>query len=207
MENINQEIEINESTFKKGIELEKEFSEYLKSEIGYDKIKTRYQVKQANNSRGANIDIIGQKLNSTGIAFKQMGTVWLIIFVIAIIFSFVIAFTDSFDNAWFKGLFFCGIALEIFSFSALIISNIYNIDNIWVECKNLKTKVNITQIHKMINEIKAYKASGDKQYKFKEFVFVSASGFIDNAIELATKNGIKCYIKEKNKFTQITNWN
>jgi hypothetical protein len=205
MENGN---EINEkSTFKKGIELEKEFAEYIREEMKYDKIKIRFQVKQANNSMGANIDIIGQRLNETGIRLKRVSKWYFIMCVIVVFYALLIGIMDSFYNDWTLALFISGLILEIVGLFALIISSRYNIDNIWVECKNLKTKSNITQVNKMLNEIKSYKNSGDTQYKFKEFAFVSTSGFVNNAIELAIANNIKCFVKENNEFGQITNWN
>ncbi len=194
MENteLQNDIEINEdSTYKKGIDLEKKFAEYIKSEMKYDKIKIRFQVKQANNSRGANVDVIGQRKNETGETWEGMGIIWLIICFIALVVGFIMEFTNDWGSDLGLYLIICGFILEIVGIIALVISNAYNIDNIWVECKNLKSKVNISQINKMLTEIKQYKASGDSQYKFKEYAFVSASGFIDNAIELAEANSIK----------------
>jgi len=183
------------------------FAEYVKKEMKYDKVKIRFQVKQANNSRGANVDVIGQRKNATGEMWEQLGKIWLIICSIAIFFGLIIGFASDWETDWAWGLIVIGVILDICGIIALLISNAYNIDNIWVECKNLKTKVNISQVNKMLTEIINYKATGDSQYKFKEYAFVSASGFIDNAIELAEANGVKCFIVDNNgNFKRKEKW-
>jgi len=193
------------TTYKKGIELEEKFSQYLKDEMGYTETKIRFQVKQANNSRGANIDIIGRKLSEKGKFLKSLGITYLIIFFLLIVLGIILLSNNIED--WGGGLIFSGVIFEIFGTIAYALGLKYYNTNIWVECKNLKNKVNITQVRKMIDEINAYKNSGDKKYRFKEFAFVSASGFIDNAIELALANNIKCFIiNNKNKFQQINEW-
>lgn len=195
------------TTHQKGLELEIQFAEFIKEEMGYEKTKIRFQVKQANNSRGANVDVIGQKLNENGKKLNRIGTTYIIVCFFPIIFSIIIGLTDSVDNILVPVFFFGGITLNVLGIIVLIISSYLNIENAWVECKNLKTKVNIGHVGKMINEIKSYKQTKDTQYKFKEFFFVSASGFVDNAIELAISNNINCYVVEDEKFKKITNWN
>ncbi len=195
------------TTHQKGLELENKFAEFIKEEMGYEKTKIRFQVKQANNSRGANIDVIGQRLDKRGKLLKNLGISYMVVFFIAMFYAFIIGFTDTFDNIWFSILFFGGLTMQILGIIVILISSSLNIENAWVECKNLKSKVNIGQVSKMINEINSYNQTKDTQYKFREFFFVSASGFIDNAIELAISNNINCYIVEDDKFKKITNWN
>lgn len=65
-----------------------------------------------------------------------------------------------------------------------------------------------TMSHQLLySSVKEYKESKDTKYKFKKFAFVSASGFVDNALELAIDNHIDCYIKENEKFKKIDKWN
>lgn len=193
------------TTYKKGIELEERFAQYVKEEMGYTETKIRFQVKQANNSRGANVDVIGQKLTDTG---KLANTFSYVYMGIALIFIVIGIYFLTTDDLGVGGAFLLlGLISEIIGFIFIVVNNKTRIANIWVECKNLKNKVNISQVRKMIDEIKAYKNSEDKKYKFKEFAFVSASGFIDNAIELAIANNIKCFIvNDNNEFQQITEW-
>lgn len=194
------------TTYKKGIELEEKFAKYLKEKMGYTETKIRFQVKQANNSRGANIDVIGQKLSENGKTLKYAGIVYLILFLILFVIGIIVLNSDS--NSDCGGyLIFISVVFEIFGVIGYFLGVKYSTVHIWVECKNLKNKVNINQVRKMVNEIKAYKDSGSKKYRFKEFAFVSASGFIDNAIELAIANNIKCFIvNKKNNFEQINEW-
>ncbi len=72
-----------------------------------------------------------------------------------------------------------------------------------MECKNLKGKVNINQIEKSIREFNDYTASGNKEYKFKYHYFVSANGYIENALKYAEDKGILCYQKEGDTFKRV----
>ena len=196
-----------ETTFKKGINLEKSFAEYIKKEIDYEKVKIRHQVPQANNNRGANVDVIGEKLNENGETLKKLGMWYYIIGITAYIVSFFLYLVNEINEDTFVSIMFSGIVFIIIGGFIYIIKR-NNIVNIWVECKNLKGKANITQVNKMLTEIKSYRESEDNKYKFKEFAFVSANGFVDNAIELAINNGIKCFILDKkDKFKEVTEWN
>ena len=204
----NNEIEINEQTsFTKGIELEKEFAEYIRTELNYDKIKIRFQVKAKANSRGTNVDVIGQRVDSTGKTYRVIAFIYFLVFVIVYFYGIISYSNDSIDGGLLTLLFVISSFFLVGGLIFIINSEKNNIENIWTECKNLKTKVNINQIRKMLNEIKEYKESGDKQYKFVEFAFVSTSGFIDNAIELAIDNKINCYIKDGSKFKKVSKWN
>ena len=196
-----------ETIFEKGINLEKNFAEYIKKEMDYEKVKIRHQVPQANDNRSANIDVIGEKLNENWGNAKNIGVWYYVIGIVAYIVSIFLYLVNEIDEDVFNVVMLSVITFIIIGVLLYIIKR-NNIVNIWVECKNLKGKVNITQVNKMLTEIKSYKESEDRTYKFKEFAFVSANGFVDNAIELAVNNGIKCFILDKkDKFKEVTEWN
>lgn len=207
-ENERNEIEINDerSAFDKGIDLEKEFAEYVKETLGYSKIKIRFQVAAMNNKRGTNVDIMGYKLDERGKKLEKMALFYYIGMIPLLIIVFVLGFTSHWQNSFAGLLLIIVLLFAAFGLLGLILSRKFSHENIWVECKNLKNKVNINQVRKMLNEISEYRESGDKQYKFNEFAFVSLSGFVDNALELAIDNKIDCYIKEGNAFKKIDKW-
>lgn len=191
-----------ETVFEKGIGLEKEFCEYLKTDLSWDKARVRSQMASKFNMRGTNVDVIAERIDIRGNKLKKIGIVYAIFFILLI----VIALFEE-DSELQLFLFCFGLIFEVVGAFAFIYSINLNKENAWVECKNLKTKVNISQVQKTIDEQKHYKESGNKEYKFVECYFVSTNGFIENALKLAVDNGIKCYTKEKGLFKQIDYWN
>ncbi len=53
------------------------------------------------------------------------------------------------------------------------------------------------------NVVQDYNNSKDKKYPMSKMIFVSASGFVDNALQFATEKGIECYTKNKDTFNKI----
>lgn len=191
-----------ETIFEKGIGLEKEFCEYLKTDLGWEKARIRSQMASKFNMRGTNVDVIAERIDARGNKLKKLGIVYAIFFILLMIVSF---FEEDSELQLFLLCF--GLIFEIGGVFAFIYSINLNKENAWVECKNLKTKVNISQVQKTIDEYKHYKESGNKEYKFVECYFVSTNGFVENALKLAVENGIKCYIKENGIFKKIDYWN
>ncbi len=192
--------------YKKGLKLEQEFAEFLTTEMNYGKVKIRSQIKAAENSRGSNIDIIGERPNKKGERMKRLANSYLIIFFAMFGGGLIIGYSNNWGVGIWTLLITVSIIFEAGALIALFISKSNDIVNAWVECKNLKGKANINQVRKMIDEMSEYKASGDKRYKFYDFIFVSANGFIDNAIQLAERNNIQCYVKHEESFKQVTEW-
>ena len=183
----------NETSYTKGRELETEFSVFLKRELGWQKVRVGAHLPGKMNRKGAAIDVIGEKLSEKGKRYHTRAINFLIItgglFVLAIIWNLM---------DWGNG----GIGLLIYAIIAGIVAVIFlkrsdefNKENAWVECKNLKSKVNINHVDKSLRELKDYRESGDKEYKFEYHYFVSASGFVENALKYAIENNVICYEK------------
>jgi hypothetical protein len=196
-------LELNENVFEKGIELEKEFCEYLKTDLGWEKARTRSQMASKFNMRGTNVDVIAERLDDRGRRLKLVSNFYFIICFVTILIG-IYLITNYNENGVFIMLF--GFFVFLAGLFSLKLSEKLNKENAWVECKNLKTKANISQVQKTINEYKHYKESGNKEYKFKECYFVSSNGFVENALKLAVENGVKCYTKENEKFKKIDYW-
>ncbi|WP_269225344.1 hypothetical protein [Flavobacterium eburneipallidum] len=194
----------SETIFEKGIGLEKEFCEYLKSDLGWEKARIRSQMASKFNMRGTNVDVIAERLDNRGERLKKLGNFYMIICILTCLIGLFLVINNNSDGMY---IIFFGTFVLIIGIISFKLSENLNKENAWVECKNLKTKVNISQVQKTIDEINHYKASENKEYKFVEVYFISSNGFVENALKLAIDNKIICYIKENEKFKKIDYWN
>ena len=192
-----------ETVFERGIGLENEFCEYLKTDLSWEKARTRSQMASKFNMRGTNVDVVAERLDDRGRRLKLVSNFYFIICVITILIGLYLIISDN-ENGVFIMLF--GFFVFLAGLFSLNLSEKLNKENAWVECKNLKTKVNISQVQKTVDEYKHYNQSGNKEYKFVECYFVSTNGFIENALKLAIDNDIICYTKENEKFKKIDYW-
>jgi len=196
-------LELSETIFEKGIELEKEFCEYLKTDLGWEKARVRSQMASKFNMRGTNVDIITQRLDDRGRRLKLVSNFYFILSAIAFLLGIYLTIDD--DSIGMI-IMLVGVFIFLGAIFSLNLSEKLNKENAWVECKNLKTKVNISQVQKTIDEYNHYKESGNNEYKFVECYFVSTNGFIENALKLAIDNHIICYTKENGIFKKIEYW-
>jgi len=198
------EEEQEETTYDKGRELEHEFAQYMKANLRWHKVRVGAHLPGKSNRKGASIDVIGEVLDERGEKFHNIAILWLIIAGILLASSLVWAFEDL-ENGGI-GLLIFAVMFAMGGIVFLLQSDKHNKRNAWVECKNLKGKANINQVRKSIEEYKDYKASTDKEYKFDTHYFVSASGYIENALKYALENGIECFEKKENKIVKATYW-
>jgi uncharacterized protein YxeA len=153
-----------ETVFEKGIGLENEFCEYLKTDLSWEKARVRSQMASKFNMRGTNVDVIAERIDIRGNKLKKIGILYAIFFILLI----VIALFE--EDSELQLLLLCfGLIFEVGGAFAFIYSVNLNKENAWVECKNLKTKVNISQVQKTVDEYKHYKESGNNEYKFVEY--------------------------------------
>jgi hypothetical protein len=190
--------EIIASSHSKGLSFEKEFSEFMISELGWEKAKIRTQQASKSNMRGINVDVRGERVDFKGKKLRKIGRFYLSIFLFLLGLSYIETDPDT-----------AGTYLDISLIFIFVGSIVYFIgisklkENAWVECKNLKGKATYVQVQKMINELNEYKESGNDRYKFVSAYFVSSNGFIDNALQLASDNKIICYEKKDGVFCLI----
>lgn len=191
------EIIETETSYVKGENFEKLFAEYMKSNLGWDGCRVRAQQKGKANSKGAQVDIIAYKSDKRGKNLEKLAIGYLIVMVIGFIWGYL----EDEILIMIGGLIFGALAL----FSVYQSTNLHR-ENAWVECKNLKKKATYEQVQKCINEFKDYRASGDKEFKYVALYFVSAAGFVENALKLAIDNNIGCYEYKNGKFEKVTYW-
>lgn len=155
------------------------------------------------NKRGAAIDIISERLDERGKKFQQLAVIALLLSVAMIGSALFMIYSELGTGELFLALSVTiGLGAIIFMFQ----SSKFNKENGWVECKNLKGKVNINQIDKSLREYREYKNSGDKEYKFEYHYFVSKSGYMENALRYAIENSIICYEKSGDTFKKVGYW-
>ena len=80
------------SSYQKGKEFEDKFAKYLKTEMKYDRVKTRSQINAAQNSRGSNIDIIGERPSEKGKRIKKIGNYYIIISIALYAIGFIVGY-------------------------------------------------------------------------------------------------------------------
>lgn len=196
--------ELEGVSYEKGHEFEISFAAFMKSELSWPKVRVGAHLSGKQNQKGASIDVIGERLDEIGIKCKNFASTWTAISLIFGLFS-AIYYVEKWGQ---HGIWFLILALVsmIGSIIFRIISDIFNKQNSWVECKNLKGKANINHISKMLREIQDHKASKNDSHRFTHFYFASANGYVENALKLATDNKIMCYVKEGNRFTEVKYW-
>ncbi len=193
-----------ETVFEKGIGLENEFCEYLKTDLGWDKARVRSQMASKYNMRGTNVDVIGQRLNN-----KKKKWLMLVSFIYGTFFIFLLSYAYILiDIDKFKAFVFIilGFTIAYFSYSFLQMAKTNITEYAWVECKNLKGKATIKQLQIMIAERDAY-IQVEKNIKIVETYFVSTNGFVETAYSYALDKKIKCFVKQNTGFRETEYWN
>ncbi len=191
------------TSYEKGHSFEDEFAQFMKRELKWEKVRVGAHMAGKANVKGSAIDVIGERLDQRGKNFSLIGIGWMLISLMSVAIALIyliMDWGDGFLGLLIGGLMFLGGAFFTYQ------SNIFNKENAWVECKNLKGKVNINQISKSIREITDYRDSGNKEYKFEYHYFASASGYVENALKYAVDHNIICYQKEGNTFKRVGYW-
>jgi hypothetical protein len=186
----------------KGKTFEEAFCKFMTTDLGYSKAYTGHNMPSRVNPRGIKLDIVAKRKSKAGeLIYKITIGVILLIIPIGLVCYLVMPKTD--ENTFIL-LFTIGLIL-VLSGLALIIATNYTIEYAWVECKNWKDKVPIKEVEKMLFEFNSHNHSKDKRFVFRHKYFVSANGFVDNALTYAIDNKIMCYICNDNKF-EFVDW-
>lgn len=191
-------------SYEKGREFEKKFAQFMKDELGWDKVRVGAHMPGRDNAKGTSIDVCGERLDELGMKYRQRSTPWAWGSIVLAVFSVIWWWNDLGEN---------GIGFFIFSGTSFLASRIFiylaelnHKKHAWVECKNLKGRVNINHISKMIRELKDFKASKNDEYKFNDLYFASSNGYVENALKMAMDNGIVCYTKKGRTFVEEKYW-
>jgi len=186
-----------------GYEFDLAFAEYIKSTLKYQGVKLGNQIASKNGQSTIEVDIIGFRADIRSKRLEKRSLIYGIIGIALIVFAIFLGYDNNFTNRLCRPFLICGIIIATGGICYIMLNEIFNKENIWVECRNIESKIDIEQANLMLTKIREYKESEDTKYKFKEFVFVSANGFNDNALELLIDNKVNCYIKKEGKFVRI----
>ena len=194
------------TSVEKGNELENEFALFLKEKLGWAHTRTKAHLPGKQNRKGAEIDIIARRLDRTGIEYKKLFRWYIGICSVFFLSGMYLGFFTE-DNS--TSAIICIVSSVAFFIGGVLFywfSLDRNTECAWVECKNRKTKTTISHVNKSVCELKDYKASGDKDYRFNTHYFVSANGYMENALKYALENGIICYEKKDGHFVVSQYW-
>ena len=191
------EIIETENSNKKGADFEILFAEFMKSDLKWDGYVIRSQQKGKSNSKGAQVDIIANRIDKRGKNLIILACSYLLLMIAAIGYGL----SNDEELVAYFGI-FTGLIAVVLAYK----SRDMHRENAWVECKNLKRKADIDLIRISIDEYKDYVATNDKEYKFVKRYFVSANGFVENALKHAIDNGIECWVYKNEKFEQIISY-
>lgn len=195
------------NSYKKGCDFEAEFAKFMTKKLDWTTYRIRAHMPGKSNNKGNQIDIVLDRLDERGQKFNKATKVLAYTCLVLIIGGAWIGYDSDWKDAQANTLIEYGVYLEFAAIATMLLGKHYNKENAWVECKNLKGKATYDQVSKSIQQFEDYKKSGNTEYKFKEHYFVSANGFVENALKLAHDNGIICYEKINGKFVEVSYWN
>lgn len=204
--NINKDVdEENDGvSYEKGREFEEQFARFMKDDLKWDKIRIGAHMSGHENAKGTSIDILGERLDFLGIKYRKIADKWMAV-SIAFALGGIIWHIEKWGE---RGLWFTLFALTSFAAGLIfrILSDANNKQNAWVECKNLKSKVNINHMSKMLREYNDFKSSKNEHHRFTHLYFASANGYIENTLKMALDNNVICYEKKVNSFREVNYW-
>lgn len=183
------------NSYDKGVQLENDFAKYMQDELGYDVVNTRKSVSGKENVKGVQADIIGVEYDERGERLRKAALITLGCCFSGSILGLAGLLPDSFQVLF--GTLIFG------SFLYVIIGRNMNNHYTWAECKNHKDKIDIKTVRDFYHEVKDHNLSKDKHFTVEKMMFVSSGGFIDNALEFAAHNGIRCYTIKDKKIVRV----
>lgn len=181
--------------YKKGLEFENKFAEYMLSELKYDNCKVRKSMTGKENVKGVQADIIGIINDKRGMDFRK----YAIIMLISVMFILVGIFMNLLSEDWAYIILVLIAGAVVYSLLSQKLDNKYT----WVECKNHAEHIGIKIVRDFYHEVQDHNNSQDKKITVHKMIFVVASGFVDNALQFASEKGIDCYIKDGESFKKI----
>lgn len=179
----------------KGLVFEQKFSIYMISELKYDSVKRRKSMTGSESIKGSEADIIGIIYNRKAESIRKAGIFFMIIAIISLI---GVAFELIHKDFIYFFLLF-GISGFVYGIIGKKKSRQYT----WVECKDRTKTTDIRMVRDFYNSVQDFNNSKDKKYSISKMIFVSASGFVDNALQFASDKRIECYRLIDNSFQKI----
>jgi hypothetical protein len=190
-----------------GKKFENEFARFAVKNLKFDNYKMRTRVNGKDVKQHYEIDIHGEIINRKYIFLMYIGYLGIIIFFLTF-FDFIPEIKECIEKYVTEFVPYTqNYPLFFFALISLVIG-IYGkkkkVQHVLVECKNTKKKVNrsaISQLSDKVDEIR--NNPNPKQWKPDKIIFVSSSGFDEDALIIAKKHNFICYIKSGRTFKKV----
>lgn len=191
-------------SYEKGRAFEERFAEFMRYELGWSKVRVGAHMPGSGNAKGTSIDVLGERLDQTGIRYKRMWIRWIMASLCLAIGSCVWHIQGWGNNGLWLLIF--SLASVFFALIFMLLSDANNKQNAWVECKNLKGKANVNHMAKMLREYNDFRSSRSRDYRFTKVYFASANGYVENALKMAMDSDVTCYQWNGKSFEEVGYW-
>lgn len=181
------------STVAHGRSFEKEVGEWLESTLGHRVVQRNERVKCASELKPYECDVHTRTYTSSWNKIQKAG-------LVAFVFAVLLMVSRTSTTQDISGLLLIGIGLVVIS----AIKKCQRNYHVWVECKNLRTKVNRDQIIKLQTTTDRLRKNPDADWKPDFVLCFSATDFERDALAIARQHGIECYRRSGNGFREVT---
>lgn len=183
---------------RRGISLEREFAEWMKSELGYTTTKMRQPIKGRVAERGYEIDIKAKKYSRVWDMAWRLGIILLILSIVTYLLpnemqsvrQAMEKVVTNFDPALAGSAVF---VIGIIAFVVAYLGKRKATTRAWVECKDTKSKVKRAQVQKLISSVQDVRENESGTWKPGIMMMVSRMGFDADALNFADEKKILCY--------------
>ena len=193
---------------RRGVRLERQFAEWMKSDLGYNSTRQRVPVTGKVSDRSYEVDIRAEKFSRAWELARRLGIFLIGLAIITYILptemepvrNLMVTIVASFHPAW------AGSAVLVVGSAAVVIAYLGKrraTRFAWVECKDTISNVKRAQIQKLISSVKDVRDSEDAKWKPDVVIMVAGSDFDADALNFAREDNIVCYRRSGDFFEEV----
>lgn len=194
----------------KGMSLEREFSVWMKSHLGYTKTKLRLPVKGKIADRAYEVDIYAEKYSRMWDTLQRLGIIILILSGFTYFFPLyretqalrrlMEDLVGQISPAWVgSAVFIVGIAALLLAYAGKRKITMYA----WVECKDTKTNVKRASVQKLAMSVQDVRDNITAKWKPDVVILVSGTDFDADALNFAREHRFICYRRSGSTFEEV----
>lgn len=192
----------------KGVNLEREFEEWMKAKLGYKETERRVPVKGQIADRPYEVDIHGVRFSLKWKMFQGLGLYVMVLGLLMLILPSLDPrlheWMENFVGSIFPRL--AGYGALVFGFAGWVISRIgkqRTITHTWVECKDRKGNVKRAHVQKLNTTVQDVINNRPPKWDPIEVIIVSGTDFDVDALNFAREYGYSCYRRSANGFERV----
>lgn len=189
-----------------GKKLEEDFAKWARRNLDYDFTELRTLVNGSSSARPYEVDIHGIIYHRKYELIKKFGIAGIILSIVAFL-DIIPGFKNLAENSIQKRIpEIAGSTLVTLGLIALGIwyfGKEREIENHWIECKDLKTKVKRKDVMKLSVSSEDVKENKTALWKPDKVIIVSSKGFDQDALAMAESKDIICYEKSGRGFKEV----